>query len=153
MAIAFLATAGTAMAIGTSAGSAAKVLGTEIAIDIGSSVGLEYLEDMKKDDHDEEWSSDMLKEYNKRQYRYVSPYGQGSNMAASYFRNSYNNVNQQQLYYQTINNLIGQMREAGSASGVGGSGYYPGIGYVTPEGKTYPTDNPKWRPNPNAPHY
>ena len=52
-------------------------------------------------------------------------------------------------------NIIQQMRQEGSSKAVfgssGGSGFVSGIGYVTESGRTYPTTNPNFRPNPNVP--
>ena len=40
------------------------------------------------------------------------------------------------------------------SSNTGGGGVFiPGAGFVTPDGRTYPTNNPNWKPNPNAPRY
>lgn len=86
----------------------------------------------------------------------VPPYAQTSNLMSNYYRNFMSNVNQN--YYiqqQQINNLLQQMRREGSSKAVfgggGGSGFVPGVGYVTSGGRTYPTTNPNFRPNPNVP--
>ena len=67
-----------------------------------------------------------------------------------------NNINR---YAYQVNeareNLIQYMRQEGSSKAVfgsdGGSGFVSGIGYVTDSGRTYPTTNSNFRPNPNVP--
>ena len=63
------------------------------------------------------------------------------------FQQSANQIN------QYVNNLIQQMRKEGSSNAVrgsgDGSGYVAGIGYVTDNGRTYPTNNPNWKPGCN----
>ena len=48
------------------------------------------------------------------------------------------------------NQVISHMRESASSNAVfgknGGHGFVSGIGYVTSDGRTYPTSNPDWKP-------
>ncbi|HLC65661.1 MAG TPA: RHS repeat-associated core domain-containing protein [Candidatus Nanoarchaeia archaeon] len=78
----------------------------------------------------------------------------GSMLGTNYFSKLFGNTNQNQ---QRMDNLINQMRSEGSSDAIfgkgGGSGYIGGLGYVTEKGQVYPTNNPKWKPNPNAPRY
>ncbi len=68
----------------------------------------------------------------------------------NFVRNIINNI---------VNNIIYEMRASQSSKAVFGdstkrSGYSEIVGgYVTEKGETYPTNNPNWSPNPNAPRY
>ena len=64
----------------------------------------------------------------------------------------FRSTNVYQQYQESNRQAIIKQRESGTYSG--GAEYNKVAGaYVTEEGRVYPTNNPNWKPNPNAPRY